>query len=117
MNKGGYKNGYYGEQLVLKAQELGLNTCWVAMTHGKSAAKVSKGEKLAIVISLGYGANQGVAHQSKKLSSVCNQSENIPEWFAKGMEQSFHKAKLIARRSYCSRGFHRIKNFFHRGFQ
>ena len=25
--------GYCGEQLVLKAQELGLNTCWVAMTH------------------------------------------------------------------------------------
>ena len=26
------KAGYYGEKLVLKAQELGLNTCWVAMT-------------------------------------------------------------------------------------
>ena len=24
------KAGYYGEKLVLKAQELGLNTCWVA---------------------------------------------------------------------------------------
>lgn len=32
--------GYYGEALVLKAQELGLNTCWVAMTHGKSYAKI-----------------------------------------------------------------------------
>lgn len=29
------KCGYYGEQLVLKAQELGLNTCWVALTYGK----------------------------------------------------------------------------------
>ena len=27
--------GYYGERLVLKAQELGLNTCWVAMTYRK----------------------------------------------------------------------------------
>ena len=27
---------YYGEKIVLKCQELGLNTCWVAMTHGKS---------------------------------------------------------------------------------
>lgn len=25
--------GYYGERLVLKAQQLGLNTCWVAMTY------------------------------------------------------------------------------------
>ena len=26
--------GCSGELLVLKAQELGLNTCWVALTHG-----------------------------------------------------------------------------------
>lgn len=38
------KTGYYGQQLVLKAQELGLNTCWVAMTHVKSQAVVNKGE-------------------------------------------------------------------------
>lgn len=29
------KCGYYGEHLVLKAQQLGLNTCWVAMTYKK----------------------------------------------------------------------------------
>ena len=29
---------FYGELLVLKAQELGLNTCWTALTHGKSKA-------------------------------------------------------------------------------
>lgn len=80
------KAGYYGEKLVLKAQELGLNTCWVAMTHGKSAAKIEKGEKLAIIISLGYGMNQGVPHKSKQLSDVCNYTDEVPEWFAKGME-------------------------------
>lgn len=30
------KCGYYGEQLILLAQQLGLNTCWVAMTYKKS---------------------------------------------------------------------------------
>ena len=80
------KAGYYGEKLVLKAQELGLNTCWVAMTHGRSAAKIEKGEKLAIIISLGYGETQGVAHKSKPLSDVCNQTGEVPAWFAKGME-------------------------------
>lgn len=78
--------GYYGERLVLKAQELGLNTCWVAMTHGRSAAKIEKGEKLAVIISLGYGRKQGTAHKSKPLSLVCDQAENPPEWFARGME-------------------------------
>ena len=29
------KCGYFGERLVLKAQQLGLNTCWVAMTYSK----------------------------------------------------------------------------------
>lgn len=40
------KVGYYGERLVLYAQQLGLNTCWVAMTYSKvkSAYTVNPGE-------------------------------------------------------------------------
>lgn len=78
--------GYYGEQIVLKAQELGLNTCWVAMTHGKSKAQIDKGEKLVCLISLGYGKTAGAAHKSKKLSEVCNYKKDLPEWFLSGME-------------------------------
>ena len=78
--------GYYGEKLVLKAQELGLNTCWVALTHGKSSAVVSKGEKLVCLIALGYGATQGVAHKSKPLHDVCRYSGEMPDWFSAGME-------------------------------
>lgn len=78
--------GYYGEQIVLKAQELGLNTCWVAMTHGKSKAQVDKGEKLVCLISLGYGKTAGAAHKSKKLSEVCNYKKDMPEWFLSGIE-------------------------------
>lgn len=80
------KTGYYGEKLVLKAQELGLNTCWVAMTHGKSAAEIKKGERLACIIALGYGATQGVAHKSKPAEQLCNCGTAMPDWFSKGME-------------------------------
>lgn len=80
------KAGYYGEKLVLKAQELGLNTCWVAMTHGKSAAKIQKGEKLACIIALGYGITQGAAHRNKPLEQLCNCASGMPDWFSKGME-------------------------------
>lgn len=80
------KAGYYGEKIVLKAQELGLNTCWVAMTHGKSAAKIEKDEKLACIIALGYGVTQGVAHKNKPAEQLCNFSSDIPDWFSKGME-------------------------------
>ena len=77
--------GYYGEELVLKAQELGLNTCWVALTHGKSKAVVSKGEKEVCLISLGYGETQGAAHKNKPLSELCTCAEPMPEWFQRGM--------------------------------
>ena len=80
------KAGYYGEKLVLKAQEIGLNTCWTAMTHGKSAAEIRKGEKLACIIALGYGATQGVAHQNKPVGQLCNCSADMPDWFSHGME-------------------------------
>ena len=80
------KAGYYGEKLVLAAQEMGLNTCWVAMTHGKSKAIIDVGEKQVCLIALGYGMTQGVEHHMKELKEVCSCSENMPGWFAKGME-------------------------------
>lgn len=78
--------GYYGELLVLKAQELGLSTCWVAMSHGKSRAEIAKGEKQVCLISLGYGSTNGVAHKSKALSEVSNYRKGMPEWFLNGVE-------------------------------
>lgn len=80
------KLGYYAEMLVLKAQELGLNTCWVALTHGKSKATVRKGEKSICLISLGYGVDAGVPHKSKPLSEVSNYTAESPEWFKDGLE-------------------------------
>ncbi len=78
--------GFYGEMIVLKAQELGLNTCWVALNHGKSAAVINKGEKLVCVISLGYGANKGVPHKSKSVNDVSNYKTGMPDWFLNGIE-------------------------------
>lgn len=77
--------GFYGEKLVLKAQELGLNTCWVAMTHGKSKAVIGKGEKLICLISLGYGATPGVEHKSKPMVELCKCPETMPKWFQDGI--------------------------------
>lgn len=82
------KCGYYGERLVLKAQELGLNTCWVAMTYKKipSAFDVRRGEKLTVVLALGYGKTQGTAHKSKPAEAVSNLSADSPDWFRAGVE-------------------------------
>lgn len=82
------KIGYYGEKIVLKAQELGLNTCWVAMTYskGKSQCKIESDEKLHLVIAIGYGATEGVAHKSKKIEELATFQGEMPEWFKRGME-------------------------------
>ena len=82
------KSGYYGEKIVLAAQMLGLNTCWVALTYKKipGAFKVDSGEKLAIVISIGYGANQGKSRKSKDVKDVSSYDDNAPEWFKNGVK-------------------------------
>ncbi|WP_024865704.1 nitroreductase family protein [Butyrivibrio sp. FCS014] len=81
--------GYYGEKIVLEAQMLGLNTCWVAGTYGKGKCKahVDSGEKIVCVISIGYGATNGTSHRSKELSKLCGVSEkDMPSWFKEGVE-------------------------------
>ena len=80
--------GYYGEKIVLRAQQLGLNTCWVAMTYNKikTAFQIEAGEKLCCVIALGYGTTQGVAHKSKSIESVSKVDGTMPDWFRKGVD-------------------------------
>lgn len=80
------KAGYYGEQLVLKAQEIGLNTCWVALTHGKTKAEIKKSERLIIVIALGYGAVKGAVHRSKSIQDISDYSPSMPQWYRNGLD-------------------------------
>lgn len=89
------KCGYYGEKLVLFAQQLGLNTCWVALTYSKirNAFCVAEGEKLVLVIAIGYGSAHGKAHKSKAESAVSRveDGQEMPEWFRRGI-----RAALLA---------------------
>ena len=80
--------GYYGEQLVLLAQTLGLNTCWVGLSYRKvpEAYHVGNDEKLACMIAIGYGETQGVSHKIKTVEQVSNASDITPSWFKKGVE-------------------------------
>lgn len=83
--------GYYGEHLVLFAQTLGLNTCWVGLSYSKVPGTyvLDEGEKIACYIAIGYGETQGVAHKIKtinQVSSIKNANDAIPSWFHKGVE-------------------------------
>ncbi|MBO7071752.1 MAG: nitroreductase [Bacteroidales bacterium] len=82
------KIGYYGEELVLLAQTLGLNTCWVGLTYKKIPGTFSlrAGDAVHCVISLGYGAEQCRQHPMKPAEQFY-QCEGIPpQWFMKGLE-------------------------------
>ena len=80
--------GYFGERLVLRAQQLGLNTCWVGLTYRKHPTRFTllEGEKVACVIAIGYGATQGVERKSKTAEAVSNVSTASPQWFRDGVE-------------------------------
>ena len=83
--------GYYGEHLVLLAQTLGLNTCWVGLSYSKVPGTyvLEEGEKIACYIAIGYGETQGVGHKIKtveQVSSSKNVSDITPSWFRKGVE-------------------------------
>ena len=91
--------GYYGEHLVLLAQTLGLNTCWVGLSYSKVPGTyvLEKGEKIACYIAIGYGETQGVGHKIKTVEQVSrsavralgsskNASDITPSWFRRGVE-------------------------------
>jgi len=91
--------GYYGERLVLLAQTLGLNTCWVGLSYSKVPGTyvLDEGEKIVCYIAIGYGETQGVGHKIKTVEQVSrsavrtlgsskNASDITPSWFKKGVE-------------------------------
>lgn len=89
--------GYRAEKIVLMAQTLGLNTCWVGLTFSKQPDRytVDDGEVMHGVIALGYGATQGVTHKSKPMSKLAKASwtdlDKVPHWFENGV-----KAAMLA---------------------
>ncbi|MBP5225327.1 MAG: nitroreductase [Lachnospiraceae bacterium] len=81
------KIGYFGERVVLFAQTLGLNTCWAGTFSAKNVpCEIRPGERLVIVIAIGYGADQGRPHRSKTYDQVVTGDGPKPEDFDLGVE-------------------------------
>lgn len=82
------KTGYYGERLVLLAQTLGLNTCWVGLTYKKipGTFTLRDGDMVHCVIAVGYGLTEGVQHPLKPASHYYEADGSVPEWFLAGID-------------------------------
>ena len=93
--------GYYGEKIVLAAQCMGLNTCW-AGTFQKNGvpAEIKDGERLVIVIAIGYGEHQGKQRKSKTPEQVSNVQEVRTDWFDFGVEMALRAPTAINQQSF-----------------
>ena len=80
--------GYFGEELVLLSQTLGLNTCWVGLTYKKipGTFTLREGDVVHCVIALGYGATSGTQHPQKKAENFYECEGVPPQWFKDGLE-------------------------------
>lgn len=81
------KIGYFGEQLVIKIQAEGLNTCWVGGSYKfiQETMQVNDGEQLYCIICVGYGKDNGKPHKSKSIDDVVDVGD-YPEWFYEGVK-------------------------------
>lgn len=81
-------SGYYGEQIVLRAQQLGINSCWVGQTYKQvqGAYNVDFGESLRCVVALGYGTTSGTPHPSKTPQRISPDYDAAPDWFRRGVD-------------------------------
>lgn len=94
------KLGYYGEQLVLEATALGLDTCWVGGTYSKHdcLCQILPNEELAAVIVIGYAEKSvtvkekviaAISHRRHKTFSQCTKIyDTAPDWFKYGVESA-----------------------------
>ena len=80
--------GYWGQKIVLAAQDMGLNTCWCALcSRKKSRAVVAPGKRVRLVIAVGHGKTQGFPRKTKSVGALSSvECAKAPAWFAVAME-------------------------------
>lgn len=77
--------GCHGVRLMVRAQQAGLNSCWVTNTCNTKKRPVSlepHGE-LAGVITIGHGTTDGTQHKPKSTKKLCKPYSD--RWFTDGM--------------------------------
>lgn len=80
--------GYYGAKVMLRAKQLGLDSCWVGLTYRKvtDAYQLKAGDKIEAVIALGYGNGKPVNHRIRRPDEVADLSSDSPQWFVDGVK-------------------------------
>ena len=94
--------GYYGEQLVLLAEQLGLGTCWAGVSYRKvrGTYQLLPDEKIACMIALGYPNDEGRHTKRKSIAEVSNAGPSTPDWFVRGVEAALRAPTAVNQQKY-----------------
>ncbi|MDI3537187.1 MAG: hypothetical protein PWP52_901 [Bacteroidales bacterium] len=99
------KLGYCGADLMLFAQTLGLNTWWAGGTiNKKRTSQEVGGQKVVGIVSIGYGATQGVSHKSKKAEDISSYKGTAPEWFINGVNAALLAPTALNKQAFFIKG-------------
>lgn len=99
--------GYGGADVMLFAQTLGLNTWWVGGTFRRKGVEKNaapEAETILGLIAVGYGADQGVPHKSKKPEEIAAYEGEAPAWFARGVEALLLAPTALNKQPFAVRG-------------
>ena len=97
------KCGYYGEEIILTAQAMGLASCWVGGTYDRKRCLplLEQGEALVCAAAVGYPAGpvQGPRpHRSPQ--ELASGLENAPDWFLAGIRAVRYAPSAMNRQGY-----------------
>lgn len=102
------KLGYCGINVLLLAQQLGLNSWWVGATYNKEKVRKmipeSSEGKVASIIALGYGAWEGKLHKSKNVEEVSKYKGAAPEWFTRGVQVALLAPTAMNKQAFVLKG-------------
>lgn len=94
--------GYFGEQLVLLAEQLGLGTCWAGVSYRKvrGTYQLLPDEKIVCMIALGYPNDEGRHTKRKSIAEVSNAGPSTPDWFVRGVEAALRAPTAVNQQKY-----------------
>ncbi len=99
--------GYCGADVMLYAQTLGLNTWWVGGTFSRKGVQKNAPAgtgAIAGVIAVGYGAEQGKPHKSKRPEDISSYNGAAPDWFQNGVAAVLLAPTALNRQAFTIRG-------------
>ena len=83
--KNGYieNSGYVGERLILKARDLGIDSCWITFKDSKSIKEklnISSDKEVTAIIALGYEDNKNAKNKSTSDRLSVEEIVFMDEW-------------------------------------